>query len=117
MVSRKEVNPTVDNPSAAKIARTTDAWIGSERVFIPDGDGSAQPSGPIPAMAIGPGSGITFLLKNEREDVVVLVMVLWNVGWIVTRRAGLEAGLKAETFWTTTRIAIRDAIFMLDWDG
>mmetsp|Transcript_11467 Transcript_11467/g.17205 ORF Transcript_11467/g.17205 Transcript_11467/m.17205 type:complete len:128 (-) Transcript_11467:24-407(-) len=112
MASRKEVNATVDNPSAAKIARTTDAWIGSERVFIPDGDGSAQPSGPIPAMAIGSGSGIAFLLKNAE----VLVLVFWNDGWIATRRADLEAGLKAAAFWTRARLAISDVIFMLDWD-
>ena len=60
----------MDTPSAAKIATTKAACIGSANVLTPEGDGSAHPSGPIPCVKTGSASGTSFLLKNERDDVV-----------------------------------------------
>jgi len=68
MVSRKDEKATVEIPRAANIPKTMEAWIGSDRVLTPDGDGRAHPSGPIPWIASGSGSGTAFLLKNDRED-------------------------------------------------
>ena len=55
-------------PNAAKIAKTTEAWMGSDKVLIPDGDGSAHPSDPTPCITTGSGSGTACLLKNEMDD-------------------------------------------------
>ena len=68
IVSRNEENAIVDTPSAAKMAKTTEAWIDSSNVFTPEGEGNAHPSTPTPCVMITSGSGAAFLLKNDKDD-------------------------------------------------
>lgn len=91
MYSRKEEKKTVETPRAAPIPNTIDDCSGSDKVFTPDGEGSTQPSGPIPAMATGSGSGAAFLLKKERDEEFMFGLV------DVTRDLCCCCGVNAET--------------------
>ena len=61
----------VETPSAAKIPKTMDTWIVLGCMLMPEGEGGAHPSGPIPGIESGSGLVVAVFLKlpkNDRED-------------------------------------------------